>query len=150
MVYDQDLVSGRSLLPVIGHYDLALDAQEREVIIFQDIEEDNISLVDLVTGTITPLWSIDFSHTAVGFHFSGGAFRRPGWALVSTYDSAPGSHTWMDDQVLAVELKPGGRVLRLAHTHSVVDDSLEHDWTGQVEAFLIVLPPDWPERLSTN
>ena len=76
----------------------------------------------------------------------------------------------MDDQVFAVELKAGGRVVRLAHTHSVVNDDLELDYwaephatvnsdmtrvlfttdwgrsgTGEVEMFMIALPPDWPE-----
>lgn len=172
MVYDRDLSNGRSLLRVIGHYDLALDADGQEVIIFQDIDEDSISMLDLATGTVTPLWPIDFSHTAIGLHFSGCAFDRPGWALVSTHDGDPTAYTWMDDQVFAVELKPDGRVVRLAHTHSLVDEDQEHDYwaephasvnpdftrvlftsnwgrsgTGEVEMFLIALPPDWPEQL---
>jgi len=174
MVYDRDLSNGRSLLRIIGHYDPALDAQGREVIIYQDIDTDHISMLDLSTGTVTPLWEIDFSHTAIGLHFSGLAFDRPGWAVVSTYDDDAATHTWMDDQVFAVELKPGGRVVRLAHNHSVVDESqpVEHyywaephasanadltrilfttNWghfdTGEVEVFLIALPPDWSARL---
>ena len=172
MVYDRDLTNGRGLLRIIGHYDPALDAQGREVIIYQDIDTDYISMLDLETGTVTPLWEIDFSHTTIGFHFSGLAYDRPGWALVSTHDDNLTTHTWMDDQVFAVELKPGGRVVRLAHTHSLVDDNLELDYwaephasvnhdftrvvfttnwgrsgTGEVEMFMIVLPSDWPERL---
>lgn len=172
MVYDRNLQNGRSLLRIIGHYDPALDTQEREVIVYQDIDTDHISMLDLVTGTVTALWPIDFSHTAIGFHFSGRAFNRPGWALVSTYDGDLESHTWMDDQVFAVELRPSGRVLRLAHTHSLVDETQEHDYwaephasvnrdftrilfttnwgrsgTGQVEMFLGELPADWPGRL---
>jgi hypothetical protein len=38
----------------------------------------------------------------------------PGWMLASTQDD-PGTCTWMDDQVFAVELKSGGRVVRLMH-----------------------------------
>jgi hypothetical protein len=78
----------------------------------------------------------------------------------------------MDDQVFAVELKEGGRAVRLTHTHSVVNDDEELDYwaephastnsdltrivfgtnwgrsgTGEVEMYLIELPPDWPERL---
>jgi hypothetical protein len=78
----------------------------------------------------------------------------------------------MDDQVFAVELRPNGRVVRLAHTHSLVDESQEHDYwaephasanrdltrivfttnwgrsgTGEVEMYLIELPADWPARL---
>jgi hypothetical protein len=172
MVYDRDLTNGRGLLRIIGHYDPALDAQGREVVIYQDIDTDYISMLDLETGTVTPLWEIDFSHTAIGFHFSGLAYDRHGWALVSTHDDDVASQTWMDDQVFAVELKPGGRVVRLAHTHSLVNDDLELDYwaephasvnhdftrvvfttdwgrsgTGEVEMFMIALPSDWPERL---
>jgi len=173
MVYDRDLTNGRSLLRIIGHSDLVLDAQGREVLIYQDIDTDHISVLDLATGIVTPLWPIDFSHTPIGLHFSGRAFRQPGWALVSTYSGGhPTDYTWMDDQVFAVELKAGGRVVRLAHTHSLVDESQEHDYwaephasvnldftrvvftsnwgrsgTGEVEMFMIELPPDWTERL---
>jgi hypothetical protein len=172
MVYDRDLTNGRGLLRIAGHYDTALDAGGREVIIYQDIDTDHIAMLDLASGAVNPLWPIDFSHTSIGLHFSGLAFRRPGWALVSTHDGDPAAYTWMDDQVFAVELKPGGRVVRLAHTHSLVDESQEHDYwaephasvnpdftrvlftsnwgrsgTGEVEMFLIELPPDWTERL---
>jgi hypothetical protein len=173
MVYDRNLANGRGLLRIVGHSDTALDAQGREVLIYQDIDTDHISMLDLDNGTVTPLWPIDFSHTPIGLHFSGRAFRRPGWALVSTYSGGyPTDYTWMDDQVFAVELKPGGRVVRLAHTHSLVDENQEHDYwaephvsanpeltrvvftsnwgrsgTGEVEMFMIALPPDWPERL---
>jgi hypothetical protein len=172
MVYDRDLADGRSLLRIIGHYDVALDAEGREVVVFQDIDADSISILDLATGTVTPLWPIDFGHTAIGLHFSGCAFDRPGWALVSTHDGDLGAYTWMDDQVFAIELKPGGRVVRLAHTHSLVDEEQEHDYwaephasvntdftrilftsnwgrsgTEEVGMFLIELPSDWPEQL---
>jgi hypothetical protein len=172
MVYDRDLTNGRGLLRVIGHYDVALDAQGGEVVIYQDIDTDHISMLDLETGAVTPLWEIDFSHTAIGLHFSGLAYDRPGWALVSTHDDDLLNYTWMDDQVFAVELKAGGRVVRLAYTHSIVNDDLELDYwaephatvnsdmtrvlfttdwgrsgTGQVEMFMIALPPDWTARL---
>jgi len=163
------------LVRIIGHYDVALDTDGREVVIYQEIDADQVAMLDLETGAVTPLWRIDFSHTAIGLHFSGLAYDRPGWAVVSTYDGDPTTHTWMDDQVLAVELKAGGHVVRLAHTRSVVSDEQELDYwaephasanadltrvlfttdwgrsgTGQVELFMITLPPDWPERLAAG
>jgi hypothetical protein len=174
MVYDRDLQNGRSLLRIIGHYDPALDANGREVIVYQDIDTDHISMLDLESEAVTPLWEIDFSHTAVGLHFSGLAYERPGWALVSTHDDARETYTWMDDQVFAIELKPGGRVVRLAFTHSLVNDERELDYwaephastnsdltrivfttnwgrsgTGEVEMMMIALPPDWLEQPSS-
>jgi hypothetical protein len=172
MVYDRDLVSGRSLLRIIGHYDPVLDARGREVVVYQDIDTDQISMLDLESGVVTPLWDIDFNHTAIGLHFSGLAYDRSGWAVVSTHDDEQTAYTWMDDQVFAVELKEGGRVVRLAHTQSVVNDDEELDYwaephastnpdltrivfgtnwgragTGEVEMYLIELPADWSERL---
>lgn len=173
MVYDRNLTNGRGLLRLVGHSDPALDTQGREVLLYQDIDTDHISMLDLATGVVTPLWSIDYSHTAIGLHFSGRASARPGWAIVSTYSGGhPTSYTWMDDQVFAVELRAGGRVVRLAHTHSLVDEAQEHDYwaephasanhdmtrvvftsnwgrsgTGEVEMYLIELPADWVGRL---
>ena len=172
MVYDRSLQNGRGLLRIVGHSDTALDAQGREVFIYQDIDTDNLSMLDLETGNITPLWPLDFSHTGFGLHISGRAFNLPGWALISTHDGDPASYIWMDDSVFAIELKPGGRVVRLAHTQSLVDESLEHDYwaepqasvnadftrilftsnwgrsgTGEVEMFMIELFPGWNSQI---
>ena len=172
MVYNRDLTAGRSLLRVVGHYDTALDDQGREVVIYQDIDSDQISILDLESGGITPLWPIDFGHTPIGLHFSGLAYDRPGWALVSTHSGGyPDAFTWMDDQVFAVELKSGGRVVRLAHTHSQVDPDQGPDYwaephasvsgdlsrvlftsnwgrsgTEEVEMYMIELPADWADK----
>ena len=173
MVYDRDLKNGRSLRRIIGHYDFALDAGRREVIVYQDIDTDEISMLSLATGQVTALRPIDFSRGAIGLHFSGQASRRPGWVLVSTHDATTASNTWMDDQVFAIELKAGGRVARLAHARALVNPKMEHDYwaephatvnrdftrvlfttnwgrsgTEQVETMLIDLPTDWPDRLS--
>ena len=173
MVYDRDLGNGRSLLRIAGHSDLALDSGGREVLIYQDIDTDQISMLNLASGIVTALSPIDYSHTSIGLHFSGRALRRPGWAVVSTYNGGyPLDYTWMDDQVFAVELKPSGRVVRLAHTHSLYDEAQEHDYwaephasanpdltrilftsnwgrtgTEQVETFMVQLPPNWTSCL---
>lgn len=171
MVYDRALQNGRGLLRIVGHSDTALDAQGREVLVYQDIDTDHIAMLDIASGTVTPLWPIDFSHTSIGMHISGRAFDRPGWAVISTHDGDAASHTWMDDQVFLVELRAAGRLVRLAHTHSLVDESQEHDYwaepqatasldfgrilfttnwgrsgTAAVEVMMIELPPDWMQR----
>ncbi|MGC8836995.1 MAG: YncE family protein [Anaerolineae bacterium] len=167
MVYDRALQDGRGLLRIVGHCDTALDAQGREVLVYQDIDTDFISMLDLATGAITPLWPIDFSHTSIGLHVSGRALNRPGWVVISTHDGDVASHTWMDDSVFLLELRPNGRVVRLAHTHSLVDERQEHDYwaephatanrdltrvlftsnwgrsgTDQVEMYLVFVPPE--------
>jgi len=177
MVYNRDLTNGRGLLRIIGHYDPALDAAGREVIIYQDIDTDHISMLDLASGAVTRLWQIDFRNLSLGLHFSGVSYDRPGWAVVSTHTDDAAVQTWMEDQVFLVELKPGGCVVRLAHTHSIVDESqpseyyywaephasANHDltrilfttnWgrynTAQVEMYMIALPSDWPDRLGSS
>jgi len=173
MVYDRDLKNGRGLLRLVGHSDTALDPQGREALVYQDIDTDHISMLDLESGAITALWPIDFSHTPIGLHISGRASSlTPGWALISTYDGDPASYTWMDDGVFTIELKPNGRIIRLAHTRSVVDENMEHDYwaepqasvnhdftrilftsnwgrsgTGEVEMVLMRLPEDWLKQL---
>lgn len=135
MVYPRNLTSARGLLRIIGHSDLTLDRNNREVLVYQDLDTDMISVLDLASGTITPLFPIDFSHTALGFHFSGRAFRHPGWVVVSTHAGGhPAAFTWMDDQVFAAELQKGGRVIRLAHTRSVVREGAEQDYWAEPQA----------------
>ena len=93
-------------------------------------------------------------------------------SLVSTSNGNTPSSTWMEDQVFAVELVPGGRVARLAHTHSVYDENIEHDYwaephasvnrdftrivftsnwgksgSDRVEMYMIHLPEDWISSL---
>jgi hypothetical protein len=172
MVYDRSLANGRSIARIIGHHDLAIDAAGREVVVYQDVDTDEIAMLTLATGERTALHPIDFSKGATGLHFSGRAVKRPGWAVVSTHDDSTASHAWMDDQVFAIELKAGGRLARLAHTRSLVNPKMEHDYwaepqatvnrdftrvlfttnwgrsgTDQVETMMIELPPGWLDRL---
>ena len=71
-----------------------------------------------------------------------------------------------------MELKAGGRVVRLAHTHSAVNPNVEHDYwaephasvnadftrvlftsnwgrsgSEEVDMYMLELPADWVERL---
>jgi hypothetical protein len=170
MAWDRDLRNGRGLLRIVGHGDVAYDASGREVFVFQDVDTDEIAYVDLETGARTALYTIDFSRTPIGLHFSGRAFRRPGWAVVSTHDATRTSEAWMDDSVFLVELRPGGGVVRVAHTGSLVDPSMEQDYwaephatanrdltgilftsnwgrsgTEEVETFFVALPTGWSD-----
>jgi len=172
MVYDRSLGRARGLARIIGHSDFAVDSQGREVLVYQDVDSDEVAMLDLATGARTVLFPIDFSQASHGFHFSGRAFGRPGWVVVSTYSGGyPLSVSWLDDQVFLLELRAGGRVVRLAHTRSRVDENQEHDYwaepqatanrdltrilfttnwgrsgTEEVETMLVELPPDWPQR----
>lgn len=135
MVYDRTLQNGRGMLRLIGHNDIALDADGKEVLVFQNIDTDFISVLDLSSGQVWDLMPIDFSHSAIGFHFSGRSFSQPGWAVISTYNgSYPQNTNWMDNSIFAVELNDGGRVVRLAHTHSVYTENVEQDYWAEPHA----------------
>lgn len=119
----------------IGHGDLALDARGREVMVYQDTGTDTVSMLDLTTAKVTPLFRIDFSKHSKGFHISGRAFRKPGWALISCFNEGNYANSdWMDNAVFAVELKPNGRIVRLAHHHSLYNPRMEHDYWAEPHA----------------
>ncbi|MFN8558368.1 MAG: hypothetical protein U0531_13830 [Dehalococcoidia bacterium] len=116
MVYDRDLTRDGDCC-VSSAADLALDAGGREMLVFQDVDEDALSILDLETGKVTALWPIDFSHTAIGFHLSGRATRRrAGRSSRRTTPTRP--RTWMDDQVFAMELRPNGHRATGAHARA--------------------------------
>jgi len=173
MVYDRDLGNPRGLLRNVGHADVALDADGREVLLYQDLDTDHVAVLDLQDGTITNLHPIDFSYCdGCGMHFSGIAHALPGWGLVSYFDADPITRMWMDDHVFAVEMKAGGRVVRFAQHHALVDPEQEHDYwaephasvnrdftrvlftsnwgrsgSGEVDTYMIVLPDGWTEEV---
>jgi hypothetical protein len=175
MVYTRDLTQGWGIARIIGHSDLALDANGREVLVYQEIDTDQIVMADLETGEITPLLGLDFSEGAFGLHFSGQAFQRPGWVAVSVHPEAAqpdfSNSFWMVGTIFALELRANPRVVQLAHHHSLRSETeadyfaepqvtVNHDFTrllfgsnwgrygaGEVEMYMIVLPEDWTERL---
>lgn len=148
MVYNRELTEARGLLRIVGHSDTALDAGGQEVLVYQDIDTDQIAMLDLDSGEVTPLAGIDFSHSAIGLHFSGRAWQKPGWALVSTYNgSHPQSRTWMDDVVFAIELKPDPRIIRLAHTRSRYNEEMEKDYWAEPHASV---SPDFSRVVFTS
>ncbi|MBI5482067.1 MAG: hypothetical protein HY906_24645, partial [Deltaproteobacteria bacterium] len=176
MVYDRALGKGRGVVRAIGHADLALDARGADVAIFQDNDRDQVAVVDLETGAVTPLHAIDFSQGTLGFHFSGRAAARPGWAVVSVYDKVTKTKFWLSHLVYALELRAGGRIVPLAHHHSLRDDEkgeadyfaephastnqdltrvvFASNWhrvgTNTVDMYLIALPSDWTARLAAG
>jgi hypothetical protein len=65
-------------------------------------------------------------------HFSGKAFSKPGWVLISTYDSetSGSSLPWFTNKVMAVELKASPRIYVLAYTRRVNVTSGDADGAG--------------------
>jgi hypothetical protein len=65
-------------------------------------------------------------------HFSGKAFSKPGWVLISTYDSETNGSglPWFTNKVMAVELKASPRIYVLAYTRRVRVTSGDTDGAG--------------------
>jgi len=126
-----------------AHGDQAMTADGRSVWVYQNVSTDYIAMADLATGEETPLLRIPFEEsTDIGLHFSGNCVHTPGWVLVSTYGArtpATGdSHTWMDTQLLMLELCGEPRVWRLAHTRCYTAEHAEDEPEYFFEAFATV------------
>jgi hypothetical protein len=65
-------------------------------------------------------------------HFSGKAFSKPGWVLISTYDAETNGSSlpWFTNKVMAVELKASPRIYVLAYTRRVRVTSGDSDGAG--------------------
>ncbi len=105
----------------LGHADVALTKDGRDVIVYQNIATDFIEMADLETGTATQLLAIPFDvNTDIGLHVSGNCYDKPGWVLVSTYGAknpdAGRQHSWMDNLLFMLELKPNPDTAKLAQT----------------------------------
>ena len=104
-----------------GHSDIAQTADGRDVMVLQNVATDSISMIDLETGVETGLQAIPFDvNPDIGMHISGNCSAKPGWVLVSTYGAenppAGSVHSWMDNLLYMLELKPNPRIVRLAQT----------------------------------
>lgn len=127
-----------------GHMDPALTADGRDVMVFQNNDDDWITMVDLSTGVETKLLPIPFDVNGdIGLHFSGNCSGTPGWVLVSTYGSKnlpteSKAHSWMDTQLFLLELKDKPRVFRLAHTHAYTSLDFSGEKNYFSEAFATI------------
>jgi hypothetical protein len=108
------------------HSDLAIDAEGRDIYVSIDYQSraGDVFMVNLDTRERTSLFSTYLNRTATAIHFSGKAYRRPGWIVASTYsgyhaEDQPFTPEWLHDKVFAVELKANPQLLMLAHTRRV-------------------------------
>ena len=113
------------------HSDLALNKQGEDVYVAIDYQADrgDVFMVNLKTGKRTSLFPTYLSGTATAIHFSGKAYGKPGWALVSTYGEYHASNQasslrntamqqWMHRKIFAVSLEENPQIRPLAHADS--------------------------------
>lgn len=123
--YTRDFSSEKLLFNGSEHSDLAYGPSREDLFVHADYASGYIVAHDIDTGrsfSLAPLYPA--SGEAYAVHISGQAFDRPGWAVISTYydtadygRKAPAPTLRAQyRKVFLAELKPGGRLLSVAHT----------------------------------
>lgn len=98
-----------------AHSGWAWDPEGNEVFIAMSNADDQFFMFDPAKDRRTNIFGMGAWGWDFGYHF--GAIQyptTPGWALMTTY----GGSGWYEDQVLMLELKPGGRIVRLGSYNS--------------------------------
>ena len=115
--YSRDFSQSRKLLDSSVHSDLALDANGDDVLVYIDSTNyGDVYMTHLRTGTRTPL----LSGIRTAAHFSGKAFAKPGWVVLTTQATWAGSAPqWVHNKVMAVQLKPNPVIYNLAMHRSL-------------------------------
>lgn len=145
----RELTNARRIHPRGEHSDLALDANGEDVYVSIDYESDKgmIYFLNLRTGVRTDLVPTYLEHTATAVHFSGKAFRRPGWALVSTYRDGGGPKQWLHGKLFALELKAKPTIINIAHHHSTYHEYVDEPHASVNRDFTrIVFNSNWDSK----
>lgn len=121
VAFNRDLTQPRLLQKKGEHSDIAVGAQGDDTYVAVDYESNGgqVFMVNLRTGERTDLFPSYVRGTATAMHFSGKAFKFPGWVLVSTYaDYGRGGQQWLHRKLFAVELKANPSIMNIAYHHS--------------------------------
>jgi hypothetical protein len=134
----------------IGHSDMALDCNGREVIVGYPLKgpgEDFLVAQDLITGKRVKLLSVihgckdweDYKRcSGTGMHTSGNCYATPGWAVVSTYGHKKEKDIWSSHVIYLIKLAEGDAakpvVWRVAHAHSVYDPANQKHYFAETHA----------------
>jgi hypothetical protein len=128
-----DFVTGAT-----GHSDVAMTADARDVVVYQNNATDYIAMTVLETGAETSLVAIPFdTNPDIGLHVSGNCYATPGWVLISTngaLNPSSGHHSWMDNLLFMVETKANPRVVKLAQTRCYVGASPRENYFAEAYA----------------
>lgn len=117
--FSPDFKTSKQILKASQHSDIAIGADGADVFVAVDYAANagDVFMFDIDKGVRTDLFpSYPGDGSVRAFHFSGKAFGRPGWVLVSAQaENTNGKPlSWMDRKLTLVELKAGGRVLNVA------------------------------------
>jgi hypothetical protein len=124
--YSPDFATYRQLDSDSEHSDLVIGPAGEDFYVHANFRAGLVTARNLATGATFNLMNLypRRGATVGGAHFSGKAYGRPGWVVMSTYDdSADHGKTKPDpvlqpghNKVMLMELKPNGRQYSVAHT----------------------------------
>jgi hypothetical protein len=120
VAYSQDFSSSKKIANIGEHSDIGLDANGDDIYVSVDYQANagDVYMVNLRTGGRTNLFATYLSGTATALHFSGKAYDKPGWFLMSSYGDGGGSQQWLHRKIVAVQMSAAPVVYNLADTRT--------------------------------
>jgi hypothetical protein len=120
VVYNRDLSASKKIAKIGEHSDIGLDANGDDVYVSVDYAANagDVYMVNLRTGVRTDLFATYLQGTTTAMHFSGKAFNKPGWFLMSTYADSGGAQQWLHRKVFAVQMAASPIIYNLADTRT--------------------------------
>lgn len=118
--YTKDFSSFVQLHHGSEHSDLVKLANGHDAFVSIDYQANGGSVfyIDIQTGEKVDLFPSYLNGSVTAMHFSGRAFDKPGWVLISTYDENKASE-WLHQKIFAVELTENPRIFNIANHHSM-------------------------------
>lgn len=121
MIYNRDFSDGFGIRRSAPHSDFALDADHNDAYVWIDFDTGTIKYT--VCNTRLTYTILDLGSPVGGdFHISANCFNKPGYVLLSPYDTSPGTapavDQWYLDKILIAELVPtNARVWVVGHNY---------------------------------
>ncbi|MEY4563535.1 MAG: hypothetical protein RLZZ618_2812 [Pseudomonadota bacterium] len=120
VAYSRDFSTSRTLLTKSEHSDIALDEAGDDIYVSIDYSSagnGNVFMLNVRTGVRTDLFTTYVSGSTTAVHFSGKAYDKPGWVVMSTYGDTV-SNQWLHKKVFAIQLKANPKVYNLGLTRA--------------------------------
>jgi len=119
MAFNRTLSSAKGITMAGEHGDTAIGMSGKDVYIAVEYDPSGtIQIFDLETGNLI---SRPYTNTWEGaMHFSGKAFNKPGWVIMSTYGQT--SNNGFDNRIVAISLSSDPQIINLAHHYTNAAD----------------------------
>lgn len=119
LAYNFDMTNEQVVFVGAEHSDIAIGPNGNDTYVYIDFTASEnggyVVAVDLVTGQTSRYFDL-YDGTNTSIHFSGKAYDRPGWIVVSTYNCKV-DNGWACEKVFALNLADG-TIVNLAHTYN--------------------------------